>query len=142
MDTRDLGHARELGVEAARAGETVVALSGDGLVGVLADALRGVPGALLGVLPGGRGNDLARVLGIDEDAVEACATIAPGQNYESLIDAIKAIAGTWWHCLDSTWIIKVRQHNRGYSRHADVAHRRNGQAACRSAFGRGRMGRI
>jgi YegS/Rv2252/BmrU family lipid kinase len=78
VDTRDLGHARELGVEAARAGETVVALSGDGLVGVLADALRGVPGALLGVLPGGRGNDLARVLGIDEDAVEACATIAHG----------------------------------------------------------------
>jgi YegS/Rv2252/BmrU family lipid kinase len=78
VDTRDLGHARELGMEAACAGETVVALSGDGLVGVLADALRGVPGALLGVLPGGRGNDLARVLGIDEDAVEACATVAHG----------------------------------------------------------------
>ncbi len=77
-DTRDLGHARELGVEAARAGETVVALSGDGMVGALADALRAVPGAVLGILPGGRGNDLARVLGIPEDAVEACATIANG----------------------------------------------------------------
>jgi YegS/Rv2252/BmrU family lipid kinase len=78
VDTTHLEHARELGLEAAGNGETVVALSGDGMVGVLADALREVPGAVLGVLPGGRGNDLARVLGIDEDAVAACATIAHG----------------------------------------------------------------
>jgi YegS/Rv2252/BmrU family lipid kinase len=78
VDTRDLDDARELGCRAARAGETVVALSGDGMVGVLADALRDVPGAVLGVLPGGRGNDLARVLGIAEDAVAACETIAHG----------------------------------------------------------------
>lgn len=77
-DTRDLDHARELGCEAARAGETVVALSGDGMIGVLADALQSVPAAILGILPGGRGNDLARVLGIPEDAVLACATIAHG----------------------------------------------------------------
>jgi YegS/Rv2252/BmrU family lipid kinase len=78
VNTRDLDDARELGRDAARAGETVVALSGDGMLGALADALRAVPGAVLGVLPGGRGNDLARVLGIDEDAVKACATIANG----------------------------------------------------------------
>jgi YegS/Rv2252/BmrU family lipid kinase len=78
VDTRDLDHARELGREAASAGETVVALSGDGLLGVLADVLREVPGAVLGVLPGGRGNDLARVLGIPEDPLAACATIAYG----------------------------------------------------------------
>jgi YegS/Rv2252/BmrU family lipid kinase len=78
VDTRDLDHARALAVEAARAGETVVALSGDGMVGAVADVLRGEPGATLGVLPGGRGNDLARVLGIAEDPVAACATIAHG----------------------------------------------------------------
>jgi YegS/Rv2252/BmrU family lipid kinase len=78
VDTRDLDHARALGVEAASAGETIVALSGDGMLGVLADALRAVPGAVLGVLPGGRGNDFARVLGIPEDPVAACATIAHG----------------------------------------------------------------
>jgi YegS/Rv2252/BmrU family lipid kinase len=77
-DTRDLEHARELAVQAARAGETVVVLSGDGAIGAVADALRAVPGAVLGVLPGGRGNDLARVLGIPEDLREACATIADG----------------------------------------------------------------
>ena len=78
VDTRHLDHARELADEAARAGETVVALSGDGMLGVVADALRFVPGSVLGVLPGGRGNDLARVLGIPEDPVAACATIAHG----------------------------------------------------------------
>ncbi len=78
VDTRDLDHARETAAAAAHGGETVVALSGDGLVGVIADVLRAIPGALLGVLPGGRGNDLARVLEIPEDAKEACATIANG----------------------------------------------------------------
>jgi YegS/Rv2252/BmrU family lipid kinase len=78
LHTRDLAHARALACEAARAGETVVALSGDGMIGAVADALRAVPGAVLGVLPGGRGNDLARVLGIAEDPLTACATIAHG----------------------------------------------------------------
>lgn len=77
-DTRDLPHARELALAAAAQGETVVALSGDGMVGAIADVLRSTPGAVLGVLPGGRGNDLARVLGIPADPVAACATIAGG----------------------------------------------------------------
>jgi YegS/Rv2252/BmrU family lipid kinase len=78
VDTRDLDHARELAEQGARAGETVAVLSGDGLVGVVADVLRDFPGALLGVLPGGRGNDLARVLGIPKDPIAACAVIARG----------------------------------------------------------------
>jgi diacylglycerol kinase family enzyme len=78
VPTRDLEHARTLAREAAAAGETVVTLSGDGLIGVVADALRELPGSLIGVLPGGRGNDLARVLEIPEDAREACLTVATG----------------------------------------------------------------
>jgi YegS/Rv2252/BmrU family lipid kinase len=78
VETRDLQHARELAVEAAGQGETVVVLSGDGMIGAIADALRSVPGAVLGVLPGGRGNDFARVLGISNDPQAACATIAHG----------------------------------------------------------------
>lgn len=74
--TRDLAHARELARSATLAGETVVCLSGDGMVGAVADVLRDLPDAVLGVLPGGRGNDLARVLGIPLDPVTACATIA------------------------------------------------------------------
>jgi YegS/Rv2252/BmrU family lipid kinase len=78
VDTRDLDHARELAAAAANAGETIVALSGDGLIGVLADTLRDTPQAVLGVVPGGRGNDLARVLGIPDDAEAAAAIIADG----------------------------------------------------------------
>jgi YegS/Rv2252/BmrU family lipid kinase len=75
-DSSDLAHARELAAAAARTGERVLALSGDGMVGALADELRAIPGAVLGVLPGGRGNDFARVLGIPEDPVAACAALA------------------------------------------------------------------
>lgn len=32
--------------------------------------------------------------------------ITPGQDYEDLLDAIKKVGSNWWHCLDSTWIIK------------------------------------
>jgi len=78
VDTRDLSHARELAEEGARAGETVVVLSGDGMIGVVADVLRHFPGAVLGVLPGGRGNDLARVLNIPQDPLAACVVIADG----------------------------------------------------------------
>jgi len=77
-DTRDLDHARTLAGEAAGRGETVAALSGDGMIGVVADTLRAIEGAVLGVLPGGRGNDLARVLGIGDDPIAACATIVHG----------------------------------------------------------------
>ncbi len=76
--TTSLEHARELAREAAMAGETVVTLSGDGLIGCVAGVLRGVPDAVLGVLPGGRGNDFARVAGIPLDPVAACQVIARG----------------------------------------------------------------
>jgi YegS/Rv2252/BmrU family lipid kinase len=79
VDTRDMQHARDAAAAAASAGDTVVALSGDGMVGAIAGVLREVPGSVLGVLPGGRGNDLARVLGISDDAKAACATIAAGE---------------------------------------------------------------
>jgi YegS/Rv2252/BmrU family lipid kinase len=77
-DTRDLDHARALAREAATAGATVAVLSGDGMIGAVADVLRKQPGAVLGVLPGGRGNDLARVLEIPRDPIAACETIAGG----------------------------------------------------------------
>ncbi len=77
--TRDLEHAHALARAATAAGEATVALGGDGLAGCAAGALRGLPGAVLGVLPGGRGNDLARALGIPRDARAACAVIAAGE---------------------------------------------------------------
>ena len=76
--TRDLPHARDLARTAAAAGEPAVVLSGDGLVGAVASVLQGHPDAVIGVLPGGRGNDFARVTGIPLDAEEACDVIANG----------------------------------------------------------------
>lgn len=75
--TRSLEHARELGLAAAAAGSVAVAFGGDGLVGAVAGALAGGAG-VLGVLPGGRGNDFARCLGIPLDPVAACTILATG----------------------------------------------------------------
>jgi YegS/Rv2252/BmrU family lipid kinase len=76
--TRDLDHARELARSAAASGQLAIALGGDGLVGAVAGALAERPGGRLGVVPGGRGNDFARVLGIPRDPAEACAVVAGG----------------------------------------------------------------
>jgi YegS/Rv2252/BmrU family lipid kinase len=76
--TRDVQHARDLARAAAARGEVAVTLSGDGLIGAVADELRATDGGVLGVLPGGRGNDFARVAGIPRDPLEACAVIAHG----------------------------------------------------------------
>ncbi|MCW2997588.1 MAG: diacylglycerol kinase family lipid kinase [Solirubrobacterales bacterium] len=76
--TESLQHARELAQAAVAAGRVPTTLSGDGLVGAVAGALADVPGAVMGVLPGGRGNDFARAAGIPLDPVLACAVIATG----------------------------------------------------------------
>lgn len=76
--TRSLDHARELALAAAQAGETAVAFGGDGLIGAVADALRRTDG-VLGVLPGGRGNDFVRMLGIPGSPPAACEVLAHGE---------------------------------------------------------------
>ena len=75
--TRSLTHARELALAAAGAAEIPVAFGGDGLIGAVADALRGGDG-VMGILPGGRGNDFARALGIPLDPAQACEVLATG----------------------------------------------------------------
>jgi YegS/Rv2252/BmrU family lipid kinase len=75
--TRSLAHARELAHQALAAGETAVALSGDGVLGVIADVFKHT-GQVLGVLPGGRGNDFARSLGIPLSPRAACRVLASG----------------------------------------------------------------
>ncbi len=75
--TRSLEHAVELALEAAADGRVAAAFGGDGLVGAVAGALRHSDG-VLGVLPGGRGNDFARVLGIPADPVAAVDVLVTG----------------------------------------------------------------
>jgi YegS/Rv2252/BmrU family lipid kinase len=74
VETNSADHAREEGRAARERGDTVGALGGDGLVGTLAGVLCGGESPLA-VLPGGRGNDLARVLGIPTEP-EAAARVA------------------------------------------------------------------
>jgi len=76
--TRSLPHARELARDALAQGEVAAAMGGDGLLGAVAGELRGTDG-VLGVLPGGRGNDFARKLGIATDPETACAVLARGR---------------------------------------------------------------
>ena len=75
--TTGLEHAQALARGAVQAGEVAVSFGGDGLAGAVAHALRGTQGTF-GLLPGGRGNDFARKLGIPLDPVEACTILARG----------------------------------------------------------------
>lgn len=77
-DTRDLDDARGLARRAAGEGEVVATLGGDGLAACVADVLREPPIGTLAVLPGGRGNDLARVLGLPREIEPATALLAHG----------------------------------------------------------------
>jgi YegS/Rv2252/BmrU family lipid kinase len=75
--TQSLEHAREMARAAAATGDTAVAFGGDGLIGAVAGALQ-ERGGVLGVLPGGRGNDFARTLGLPLEPQAACEVLATG----------------------------------------------------------------
>jgi len=76
--TRSAEHAIDEANRAVEAGEVPVVMSGDGLIGIVGGALAGyeVP---LGIVPSGRGNDLARVLGIPSEPDGAVAVLAAGE---------------------------------------------------------------
>ena len=76
--TRGLEHGVELALRAAEGDETPVVVSGDGLVGAVGGALAGSD-TPLGIVPGGRGNDLARVLGIPSEPAAAVEMLAAGR---------------------------------------------------------------
>ncbi len=71
--SRGLDHARELALRAADRGDVVLAVGGDGMAGCVGGALAGT-GAVLGLVPAGRGNDFARALDLPADP-EALAAI-------------------------------------------------------------------
>lgn len=78
LTTASASHATRLAREVAGGGvETVVAVGGDGHVGSLAGVLRETD-TPLAIVPAGRGNDLARVLGIPTDPTAAARLALDG----------------------------------------------------------------
>jgi YegS/Rv2252/BmrU family lipid kinase len=75
--TRNLEHGIDAARGAVERGELPVVMSGDGLIGQIGGALAGSE-ATMGIIPGGRGNDFARVLGISDQPAEAVALLAQG----------------------------------------------------------------
>jgi YegS/Rv2252/BmrU family lipid kinase len=76
--TRELEDGVSRALRAVEAGEIPVVISGDGLIGAVGGAMAGSE-TPLGIVPGGRGNDLARVLGIPDDPAGAVAVLAAGE---------------------------------------------------------------
>lgn len=76
--SRSLDHGIELALEAIDAGEIPVVVSGDGLIGAVGGALAGT-GSPMGLVPAGRGNDLARGLGIPSDIGKATSCLLTGR---------------------------------------------------------------
>jgi YegS/Rv2252/BmrU family lipid kinase len=77
--TRSLEDGVERALRAVEADEVPVVISGDGLIGAVGGAMAGAE-TPLGIVPGGRGNDLARALGIPEDPAAAVALLVGGES--------------------------------------------------------------
>ncbi len=73
--TTGIDHGCRAARLAVEQGEIPVVVSGDGLIGRVGGVLAGTD-TPLGVIPGGRGNDLARVVGIPTDPDAAVAVLA------------------------------------------------------------------
>ena len=85
--SRSMEHARELATAAAARGDVVIAVGGDGMVGGIAGAVVAARG-LLGIVAAGRGNDIARELGMPRDPVELAALFVGAE--PSNVDVIDA----------------------------------------------------
>lgn len=83
VQTRSVEHAAQEAAVAAETGETIAALGGDGLLRPIAGVLRNT-GAALAILPGGRGNDFAHVLGVPTDPAAAARLAVEGR--ERMVD--------------------------------------------------------
>jgi YegS/Rv2252/BmrU family lipid kinase len=90
VTTRSIAHAHDEALEAVERGETVAALGGDGLLRPLAGAVKGSDSAIA-LIPSGRGNDLARVLGVPDDPAAAARVAVEGT--ERLLD-VADVEGT------------------------------------------------
>ncbi|MFI8185187.1 diacylglycerol kinase family protein [Actinacidiphila glaucinigra] len=81
-----LRHAQDLARRAGERGHVVLAVGGDGIVGGIGGALSGT-GAVLGLVPAGRGNDFARALGLPSGPAELARILL--RNEPRAVDTIE-----------------------------------------------------
>lgn len=98
VETQSAEHAIDQARMAVEAGELPVVVSGDGLIGMIGGELAG-SGATMAIIPGGRGNDLARVLGIPSRPEQAVDVLLAG--HSRTIDVGEA-NGRRFLCIAST----------------------------------------
>ena len=79
------GHATELAQLAAKEGQTVIAVGGDGTLSEIAKGLKHTDG-VMGILPGGTGNDYRHSLNIPSDPLAAMNIIMDG--YQKKVDTV------------------------------------------------------
>jgi len=87
VHTLHAGHAVESARHAAEAGRVVVAVGGDGLVRDVATGVVDADGTMA-IVPAGRGNDFAQLVGVPEDPARLAAAISSG--VEHRVDVIDA----------------------------------------------------
>ncbi|MFE0630942.1 diacylglycerol kinase family protein [Streptomyces sp. NPDC058864] len=81
-----LRHAQDLARTAGERGHVVLAVGGDGIAGGIGGALSGT-GAVLGLVPAGRGNDFARALGLPSGPAELARILL--RNEPRAVDTIE-----------------------------------------------------
>jgi YegS/Rv2252/BmrU family lipid kinase len=85
--TQSLRHGVQEALKASEEGRVPVVMSGDGLIGAIGGALAGSD-TPFGIIPGGRGNDFARAVGIPTEPSAAVDSLLAGR--ERLIDVGEA----------------------------------------------------
>ncbi len=87
-----LADAARAAGQAVGRGRTVVAVGGDGMVGALAAAVARAEG-VMGIIPAGRGNDFARMLGVPRRPGDAAAALLTGQHISVDLIGVRVAEG-------------------------------------------------
>lgn len=112
--TRSSEHATEVAAAAAARGHVVVAVGGDGLVLAVCAGVVAAGAGVLGIVPAGRGNDLARKLEIPADPQELANLLITGE--PRAIDVLDAdgttVPGNVYAGLDSVATLRINARRR------------------------------
>lgn len=111
--TRGRAHAVEAATDAVTAGRIAVAVGGDGLVRDVAEAVVHA-GGTMGIVAAGRGNDLARALGLPVDAAAVCGVLLHGapRRLDVIDVAGTIVAGNVYCGIDSVANALINRHRR------------------------------